>query len=206
MNKISILIADDHVMVRSGLVSLIESQDDFRVVGEAEDGIKAIALTKRLHPDVVIMDLMMPKKNGIEATREIRALSPETKIVILTSFSTSDGIVHALKAGAAGAILKSDDFSTLAAAIRSVSTGDRAISPDIQKLIDEDPPVPDLTVRQEEILDAIVRGQTYTDIALRCNISEATVKEHIALICSKLGAANRSEAIAIALRKHLLKI
>ena len=206
MNKISILIADDHVMVRSGLVSLIESQDDFRVVGEAEDGVSAVALTKRLHPDVVIMDLMMPKKNGIEATREIRALSPETKIVILTSFSTSDGIVHALKAGAAGAILKSDDFSTLAAAIRTVSTGDRAISPDIQKLIDEDPPVPDLTARQEEILDAIVRGQTYTDIALRCNISEATVKEHIALICNKLGAANRSEAIAIALRKHLLKI
>ena len=171
MNKISILIADDHVMVRSGLVSLIESQDDFRVVGEAEDGIEAIALTKRLHPDVVIMDLMMPKKNGIEATREIRALSPETKIVILTSFSTSDGIVHALKAGAAGAILKSDDFSTLAAAIRSVSTGDRAISPDIRKLIDEDPPVPDLTARQEEVLDAIVRGQTYTDIAPRYNIS-----------------------------------
>lgn len=206
MKKTRILIADDHAIFRRGLASLLNTVRGFAIVGEAEDGEAAIARVGELSPDIVIMDLMMPKKNGIEATREIRALSPETKIVILTSFSTSDGIVHALKAGAVGAILKSDDFSTLAAAIRSVSTGDRAISPDIQKLIDEDPPVPDLTARQEEILDAIVRGQTYTDIALRCNISEATVKEHIALICNKLGAANRSEAIAIALRKHLLKI
>lgn len=206
MKTITILIADDHAMVRAGLRSLLESQDDLRIVGEAEDGNEAIELTRTLTPDVIIMDLMMPEKNGIEATREIQDVSPTTKIIILTSFSTSDGIVHALKAGAAGAILKSDDFSTLVAAIRTVFAGGQAISPDIRKLLDEDPPVPDLTARQEEILDAIVRGQTYTDIALRCNISEATVKGHIALICSKLGAANRSEAIAIALRKHLLKI
>lgn len=206
METISILIADDHAMVRSGLISLLESQDDFRIVGEAEDGVKAVALTKRLRPDVVIIDLMMPRLNGIEATKEIKAMVPNTKVVILTSYSTSDGIVHALNAGAVGAILKSDDFSSLATAIRTVNAGKRTISPEIRKLIDEDPPVPNLTARQEEILNAVVHGLTYTDIALMCNISEATVKEHVALIYGKLGAANRSEAIAIAIRKHLLKI
>ena len=206
MQKIKVFLADDHAMVRMGLISLLSTKKDLEVVGEAEDGEETVRKVLDLWPDVVLMDLLMPKKDGIDATAEIIAELPETKILLLTSAGTSDGIAHALRIGAAGAVLKSADFSTLVAAIHTVADGGRVIDPEVEKLLKEDPPLPELTPRQEEILALVTRGLTNADIARQFDIRESSVKEHVNQICTKLGAANRAEAVAIALRKHLLKI
>ena len=205
MRKTRIFIADDHAMVRMGLAALLEAEDDFKVVGEAEDGESTVSGVLRLEPDIVLMDLMMPKMDGTEATAAIHAKSPRTKIALLTSTSSSDDISRAIRAGASGAILKSADFTQLVSVLRRIAAGERVISPEVLHLLAEDPPVPCLTPRQEEVLESIVRGFTYADIARRFGIREGSVKEHVALICEKLGAANKAEAIAIAMRKHLLK-
>ena len=206
MQKIKVFLADDHAMVRMGLISLLSTKKDLEVVGEAEDGEETVRKVLYLSPDVVLMDLLMPKKDGIDATAEIIAELPATKILLLTSAGTSDGIAHALRIGAAGAVHKSADFSTLVAAIHTVADGGRVIDPEVEKLLKEDPPLPELTPRQEEILALVTRGLTNADIARQFDIRESSVKEHVNQICTKLGAANRAEAVAIALRKHLLKI
>ena len=206
MKNIKLLIADDHTMVRMGLVSLLETQADFEIVGEAEDGDSAVAEAVRLRPDIILLDLMMPFKDGVAATAEIRKLAPEVKVVILTSSSSSDYIARAIEAGAAGAILKSADLTSLAMTIRRIAGGETVISPEVQQIIDEDPPVPRMTPRQEEILRSVMRGLTNADIALQFGIRESSVKEHVGDICQKLGAANRAEAVTIALRKQLLKL
>ena len=206
MQKLTVFLADDHAMVRMGLVSLLGTKKDLQVVGEAEDGDEAVRKVLDLKPDVVLMDLLMPKKDGVDATIEILSKLPDTKILLLTSAASSDVIVHALKVGAAGALLKSADFSALVAAIHTVAAGGRVIDPEVKKLLREDPPLPELTSRQEEILALVTRGLTNADIARQFDIRESSVKEHVNQICTKLGAANRAEAVAIALRKHLLKI
>jgi len=205
-NTTTILIADDHAIVRMGLASLIGTQDGLEVIGDAEDGEAAVAKALKLKPDVVIMDLMMPKKAGETATAEIHAALPDTKIVILTTFGTSDGIANALNAGASGALMKSAPNSQLVETIRAVARGERAISEDVERLMEEDPPAKALTPRQMEILDGLTRGLTNQDIAKELGIREDRVKGHVNTIFTKLGAANRTEAVAIALRKHLLKI
>ena len=205
-NTTTILIADDHAIVRMGLASLIGTQDGLEVIGDAEDGEAAVAKALKLKPDVVIMDLMMPKKAGETATVEIHAALPDTKIVILTTFGTSDGIANALNAGASGALMKSAPNSQLVETIRAVARGERAISEDVERLMEEDPPAKALTPRQMEILDGLTRGLTNQDIAKELGIREDRVKGHVNTIFTKLGAANRTEAVAIALRKHLLKI
>ena len=206
MQKLTVFLADDHAMVRMGLVSLLGTKKDLQVVGEAEDGDEAVRKVLDLKPDVVLMDLLMPKKDGVDATIEILSKLPDTKILLLTSAASSDVIAHALKGGAAGALLKSADFSALVAAIHTVAAGGHVIDPEVQKLLKNDPPLPELTSRQEEILTLVTRGLTNADIARQFDIRESSVKEHVNQICSKLGAANRAEAVAIALRKHLLKI
>ena len=206
MQKLTVFLADDHAMVRMGLVSLLGTKKDLQVVGEAEDGEEAVRKVLDLKPAVVLMDLLMPKKDGVDATIEILAKLPDTKILLLTSAASSDVIAHALRVGAAGALLKSADFSALVTAIHTVAKGGRVIDPEIQKLLREDPPLPELTSRQEEILALVTRGLTNADIARQFDIREQSVKEHVNQICTKLGAANRAEAVAIALRKHLLKI
>ena len=206
MQKLTVFLADDHAMVRMGLVSLLGTKKDLQVVGEAEDGDEAVRKVLDLKPDVVLMDLLMPKKDGVDATIEILSKLPDTKILLLTSAASSDVIAHALKVGAAGALLKSADFSALVAAIHTVAAGGRVIDPEVKKLLREDPPLPELTSRQEEILALVTRGLTNADIARQFDIRESSVKEHVNQICTKLGAANRAEAVAIALRKHLLKI
>ena len=206
MQKLTVFLADDHAMVRMGLVSLLGTKKDLQVVGEAEDGEEAVRKVLDLKPDVVLMDLLMPKKDGVDATIEILSKLPDTKILLLTSAASSDVIAHALKVGAAGALLKSADFSALVAAIHTVASGGRVIDPEVRKLLREDPPLPELTSRQEEILALVTRGLTNADIARQFDIRESSVKEHVNQICTKLGAANRAEAVAIALRKHLLKI
>ena len=206
MQKLTLFLADDHAMVRMGLVSLLGTKKDLQVVGEAEDGEEAVRKVLTLKPDVVLMDLLMPKKDGVDATIEILAKLPNTKILLLTSAASSDVIVHALKVGAAGALLKSADFSTLVTAIHTIAEGGHVIDSEVQKLLKEDPPLPELTPRQEEILSLVTRGLTNADIARLFSIRESSVKEHVNQICTKLGAANRDEAVAIALRNHLLKI
>lgn len=206
MQKLKVFLADDHAMVRMGLASLLGTKKDLQVVGEAEDGEEAVRKVLALKPDVVLMDLLMPKKDGVDATIEILAKLPNTKILLLTSAASSDVIAHALKVGASGALLKSADFSALVAAIHTVAAGGHVVDPEVQKLLKDDPPLPELTPRQEEILALVTRGLTNADIARQFDIRESSVKEHVNQICAKLGAANRAEAVAIALRKHLLKI
>lgn len=204
--KIKILIADDHAMVRMGLASLLATEPDMEIAGEASDGDDAVCKAQALRPDVVVMDLVMPKKNGAEATAAIRRILPGTKVLLLTTFGAADGVAHALDAGATGAMMKNADFNELAAAVRAVAAGERSVSPDIERFIREDPPVPDLSVRQKEILAATVRGLTNDDIAKQFSIQRSSVKDHLTAIFAKLGAANRSEAISIALRKQLIAI
>ena len=201
-----ILIADDHLIVRMGLVTLLENSPGITVVGEAEDGNEAVRKALKLKPDVVIMDLMMPEKDGTAATAEIKASAPEVHILLLTTFAASDTIAKALAAGASGAILKSAPRAKLLEAIRTVASGKQAIANDVKDILAEDPPAPELTARQTEILKSVTLGLTNRDIALQLDICPTVVKEHLNAIFNKLGAANRAEAIAIALRKHLLKI
>ena len=206
MKKIKVLIVDDHAIVRMGLASILGTKKDIEVVGDAEDGADAIRKTKRLTPDVVLMDIVMPEMDGATATAEIRRLIPTAKILILTSFGEADGIAHALDAGASGALMKNIDYSELVEAIRSVTDGKTVIAPEIKKMLQESPPVPELTERQREILLSMSRGLTDADIAIQLHLTSNSVREHITTIFSKLGAANKTEAVAIALRKHLLKI
>jgi len=205
MKKIRILIADDHTIVRIGLSALVRTQKDLDVVGEADDGASAVREAVRLHPDVVIMDLMMPNLDGVGATREIKKAAPDIKIIILTTFGTSDAIAHALEAGAEGAITKTADDSTLISIIRKIAADGQYISPRIQKMLRESPPVPMLTERQRDIIQSLARGLSNADIAQQFGIAPTVAREHISVILNKLGAANRAEAVAIALRKHLLK-
>lgn len=204
--KIKVLIVDDHAIVRMGLCSVLGTKKDIAVVGSAEDGTSAIAKVAKLHPDVVLMDIVMPEMDGAKATAEIIRIAPTTRILILTSFGTADGIAHALKSGAAGALMKNVDCSELMDAIRAAVRGEKIISPEIEKMLLESPPVPELTERQKEILISMSRGLTDADIALQLQLTPYSVREHITTIFNKIGAANKTEAVAIALRKHLLKI
>ena len=205
-NKIKVLIADDHAIVRMGLAALLSAKKDIEVVGQSRNGEAAVRDAVRLAPDVVIMDLMMPKKDGIAATSEIKAKRPETKIIILTTFATSDGISKALDAGASGAILKNAENNSLVTMIRKVAAGERVLAPEVEELLQEDPPVEKLTPRQEEVLESLSRGLTNKDIASQLGISDRSVDEHVEALLQKIGASNRTEAVVIALRKHLLKI
>ena len=206
MNKIRVLIADDHAIVRMGLAALISAEPDIEVVGEAKNGIEAVREALRLAPDVVIMDIMMPKKDGIAATQELHEKLPTAKILVLTSVSAPDGITRALAAGASGAVLKNSENQIVIDAIREIVTGKQVITKEVRRLIRTDPPAPQLSPRQQEILNSLTRGLTNDDIAKQLGIGVPSVKTHLAALFDKLGVANRSEAVAIALRKHLLKI
>lgn len=205
MKNIRVLIADDHAIVRHGLCALLGTERGIEVVGEAKDGNEAVARTKQLAPDVVIMDIVMPRKDGVEATAEIRAAVPSAKIVVLTSFGTSDKISRAIEAGATGALMKTAEDRELLSTIRTVASGGRVISPAVRKLISTDPPAPELTPRQLEILQAMARGLTNKDIAKMFSIRTDGVNEHVLAILAKLGAANRTEAVATAIRKQLIR-
>ena len=206
MNKISVLIADDHSLVRTGLKSLLAFEPDIEVVAEAGNGEQVVREALRHQPDIVIMDLVMPRKDGVAATREIREKLPDTRILVLTTFGLSDGIAHALEAGANGAMMKTDDDSKIIAAIRKVARGETCLSPDVRRQLADNPPVPPLSPRQEEVLAFMTRGQTNKEISTRLGIRTDSVEDVVNALFAKLGAANRAEAVAIALKKHLLKI
>ena len=204
MARTKVLIADDHSVVRMGLASLLGTAKNMEVVGEAVDGIDAVRKALKLRPDVVVMDLVMPRKNGVAATEEIRAAAPEVKILILTTFGTSDDIARALKAGATGAIMKSATNRELLATVQAVAAGQRVVSAEIEGLMRNDPPLPELSQRQREILDGICRGLTNKEIAMMLDISLESVKSHVKIILEKLDASSRTEAASIAAQKRLM--
>ena len=206
MKPVSVLLVDDHALIRRGLTDLIRYESDLNVAGEASNGQEAVEAARKLNPDVIVMDLMMPEMDGVEATRRIKADRPDSRILILTTFGTSADVARAMAAGASGAIMKDAETDDQLAAIRAVAAGGKAFSPGIEKALNELQPTPDLTDRQLLILESVTRGLTNRDIATMLGISADAVKQHLAAIFSKLGAANRSEAISIALRKHLLKL
>ena len=206
MKKIRVLVADDHKIVRLGLAALLATEPDLVSAGEAENGVQAVRAALSEKPDVVIMDLLMPQKDGVEATREILAQLPETKILILTSYGASNDVALALEAGAAGALMKTADDEQILSVIRKLAAGERYVSSEIRKNLRETSAIPDLSPRQMEILRQLTLGLTNKEIANLLGIRKDGVEDHIKIIFAKLGAANRAEAVAIALRKQLLKI
>ena len=206
MKKIKILVADDHALLRVGLNTMLNTQLDMAVVGEAGNGRDAVARAKDLQPDVVVMDLMMPKIDGAEATRQIVEALPETKVVILTSYGTSADLVRAIANGAVGAQMKGSPIDAIIKAIRTVHSGGKAIAAEIQRFLKEDSSPTDLSKRQREVLLGVANGRTSEQIAADLGISVSAVKQHITAVCEKLNASSRSEAVTIALRRHLLKI
>lgn len=206
MNPIRILIADDHALLRHGLVMVFALHKDLTVVGEAKNGLEAVELAKSTAPDVVIMDLSMPGMDGVEATRRIHEAVPAAKILILTTFGTSVDVARALREGASGALVKDTDDDELVKAIRSVAAGRQVFSREIKAMLKSEPEPPELTARQQELLSSIVRGLASDAIAANLGISTYSVNQQLDAIRKKLGAANRAEAVAIALRKQLLKI
>jgi len=206
MKRIRILIVDDHAIVRTGLRSLLDTQPDMEVVSEADDGISARDEACRHKPDVVVMDLMMPKMDGAAATQEILSVRPQTRILLITSAGAADGITRALHNGAAGALLKSEDNNALINAIRHVACGETVVSQELHELLCDSTPRNALTDRQMSILELIVRGFSNRDIADCLKIRVDSIKKHANQIYEKIGAANRAEAVGIALKKHLLKI
>ena len=205
MKKTRILIADDHMLMRMGLKSMLHYQTDMTVVGEAANGESAVRLAKELSPDVVIMDLMMPVLDGAEATKQILESNPAAKIIILTSFGSSEDMNRALSYGAAGAQIKEAPTDSLIEAIRTVLKGKSAIAPEIAQEIEKKAVPISLTERQRGILQSVARGLTNKEISAQYGLSPISVKKYLSAIFTKIGAANRTEAVSIALRKHLLK-
>ena len=203
--KLKILVVDDHAIVREGLVSILKFQKDLTVVGEAADGAEAIRKTLQIKPNIVIMDLMMPNMGGAEATAELKRTSPETKVLILTSFGSSAELSSAFANGADGAITKTLPKNEMLSAIRDVASGTHVMSPEIEQTLREDATMPTLTPRQLEILHSLTRGLTNDDIAREFGLSTAGVKFHLLTIFRKLNVSNRTEAVGLASRKHLFK-
>lgn len=206
MKKIRIIIADDHAVMRMGLTALFDTVGDFEVVAEAADGAEAAELALRHKPDVVVMDLVMPVMDGVVATEKIVKSCPNTRVLLLTTYGSSDGIAHALDVGALGAVLKSASNDELITSVKAVAAGKRKVASDVERLLQDDPPIKPLTPRQAEILSYVTRGLTNQDIAKAIGIRVDSVGQNLTAIFAKLGAANRAEAITIALRKHLLKL
>jgi two-component system, NarL family, response regulator LiaR len=205
---ISVLIADDHPFVRHGLRTYLETLADMDVAGEASDGAEAVELAGRLLPDVVLMDLVMPELDGIEATRQIKAASPATKIIALTSFDDDEKVFPAIKAGAAGYLLKDVRPAELAEAVRKASRGEALLAPSVaarlmQEVSGERPTASGLTDRELEVLRLIARGLANKQIAHELVVSEKTVKTHVSNILAKLHLADRTQAALYAVREGL---
>jgi DNA-binding NarL/FixJ family response regulator len=207
----SVLIADDQALVRVGLRKILESEPELNVVGEAEDGEDAVGSTRRLRPDLVLMDIRMPVLDGIEATRRIVAAQPATRVLILTTFGLDSYVFEALRAGASGFMLKDAPPEEIAAAVRIVANGDTLLAPAITRAVVEEfarqdrrvePAIPaaveELTPREREVLDLLARGLSNPEICEQLVISEATAKTHVARILQKLNLRDRVQAVIYA--------
>jgi NarL family two-component system response regulator LiaR len=212
--QIRVLIADDHAVVRRGLQALINSEPGMEVVGEAEDGIQALFQVRTLRPDVVLMDLVMPRKDGLEAIVEIKDEIPEAKILVLTSFAEDDKVFPAIKSGALGYLLKDSSPHDLLHAIRDVYAGESSLHPTIaRKLIHEIsqpsdlPPAADpLTEREVEVIRLVAQGLSNQEIAERLFVARRTVRTHVSNILGKLHLANRTQAALYALREGIASL
>ena len=216
VDKIRILLADDHAVVREGTKSLLEHEDDLEVVAEAGDGKKAVQLAIRQRPDVVIMDFAMPKLNGIEATRQIKAIDPTIAVLVLTAYDSEQYIFAFLEAGAAGYLLKDVHIDELANAIRSVHAGESILHPVIARKVinrfaqpagkrsSEENALAPLTERELEVLKLAAKGMSNHEIALELSISVRTVQTHLANIFNKMSVGSRTEAVVSGLKRGWL--
>jgi DNA-binding NarL/FixJ family response regulator len=204
--KIRILIADDHFLVRMGLTALVNMEPDMAVVGEAEDGAQAIDCFEKLVPDLTLMDLRMPGKDGIQATAEIRNKFPAARILMLTTFDGDEDIHKALQAGAQGYVLKNSTRETLIPALRTVAAGERWIPKDIASRLASRKTFEELTPREIEVLQKLARGLANKEIADTLGISEHTVKGHLKNILGKLRVADRTEAVTTAILRGIIRL
>ena len=217
-SSVRVLIVDDHAIVRKGIRALLSEADGFEVVGEADNGQEALLRAEETHPDVILMDLLMPGMDGIEATRQITSRQPKTRILVLTSFAADNKVFPAIKAGAAGYLLKDSSPDELVRAIRQVHRGEPSLHPTIaHKLLQEIarpggrgevtsplPPAPDaLTARELAVLRLIAQGLSNQEIADELAVSEPTVRTHVSRILGKLHLANRTQAALYAVREGL---
>lgn len=212
--KIRIFIVDDHAVVRKGIRALLATEDDLEVIGEAEDGEEAIGLYEEINPDLLLLDLIMPKVNGIEVIKKIKGDHPGAKILVLTSFAANDQVFPAIKAGALGYLLKDTEPEDLIRAIRQVYVGESSLSPTIarkvleevfhpaEKTLSPDP----LTKREVDVLQVLAKGKSNRDIADELSISETTVRTHVSNILGKLHLASRTEAALYALKEGVANL
>ncbi|WP_320069791.1 response regulator transcription factor [Micromonospora sp. RTGN7] len=214
---IRVLIADDQDLIRAGLAMIIEARPDLTVVGEAADGVEAVALAQRHRPDVVLMDVRMPRRDGIEATRDLVARGNPARIIMLTTFDLDEPVFAALRAGASAFLLKDTRPADLAEAVRVVARGDALLAPTVtRRLLDRfadrlpaDPGAPRrlaaLTVRETEVLVLAARALSNAEIAARLHVSTATVKTHISAVLTKLGLRDRVQAVVFAYETGLVR-
>jgi len=201
---IRVLIADDHAVVRQGLRTFLDLQDDIEVIGEAGDGQEALALIEELAPDVVLIDLVMPRVDGIEAIRRLRERAPAVRAIVLSSFIDDDKLFPAVRAGAAGYLLKDVQPQELVEAIRTVHGGGALLHPQVAARLLQDMAEDPLTPREHEVLALIGRGMPNKLIARELSLSEKTVKAHVSSILAKLGVTDRTQAALYAVREGLV--
>jgi two-component system, NarL family, response regulator LiaR len=206
-DAIRVLVVDDHAVVREGLRTFLSLQDGIEVVGEAGDGREAIAAAQRLRPDVVLMDLVMPRVDGVQAMRELRDHVPGARVIVLTSFLEDDRLLPAIRAGAAGYLLKNVEPSELARAVRTADAGEALIDPAVAaRLVDalasDHRPEQPLTAREQDVLDLLARGYANKRIARELGIAEKTVKTHVSHVLAKLGVSDRTQAALYATRNR----
>ena len=214
MEEIKILIADDHPVVREGLISMLSRELDFKVIGEAKDGAEAVNRVRELSPDVVLMDLRMPEMDGVEAMRQIRSVNPDVKFIILTTYSDDDYIFSGIEAGARAYLLKDAPREELFKAIRAVHRGESLIQPVVaSKLLDRfsqlsrrTPSGEELSERELEVLCLMAKGSANKEISAELKIAQSTVKTHITNIFQKLGVNDRTEAVTQAIKKGIIRL
>jgi len=217
MQKIKVLVVDDHTIVRDGICAMLALVGDIEVVGEAENGSEALNMVKELEPDVVLMDIAMPIMGGLEATRRIRREFPRTKVLVLTQYDDKEYVFPVIKAGASGFISKVAASSELASGIRSVYRGDSFLSPQVAKLLVEDyqygvsgqvmhDPYEQLTDRERDVLKLLAEGHTTQEIADQLVISPKTVEGHKTNLMGKLGIHTRVDLVKYALRKGIISV
>jgi DNA-binding NarL/FixJ family response regulator len=203
---VGILCVDDHPLVRKGIAAIIAIETDMKLVAEAGSGAEAVTAFRQFHPDITLMDLRMPGMDGIEATKQIRQIDPEAKIIALTSYDGDQEIYRALEAGVRGYILKESVHTEIVRAIRVVHSGKRLMSPEVAERLSEHFPQVALTAREIEVLQYVAKGFGNKEIGTRLGTAAGTVKMHLQNILSKLGASDRTHAVTLAIRRGIIHI